>query len=117
MYKVIKAFDDLQDFITVKGGRIYHHYSVGDEFPRTGTKASDERIAELASAYNAQGVPLIEEVYNGKAADPERMTKTELVIFAKENNISVDSKAKKEEILEQIMNAPLEEGADDDDAE
>ena len=54
MYKVIKSFTDLQD-------NNYAYY-VGDTFPRNGVKVGAERIAELASDKNLQGVPLIEEV-------------------------------------------------------
>ena len=54
MYKVIKSFTDLQD-------NNYAYY-VGDTFPRNGVKAGAERIAELSSDKNLQGVPLIEEV-------------------------------------------------------
>ena len=54
MYKVIKSFTDLQDN--------NHAYSVGDTFPRDGVDVDAERIAELASDTNLQGVPLIEEV-------------------------------------------------------
>ena len=54
MYKVIKYFTDLQD-------NNYAYY-VGDTFPHNGVEVSDERIAELASDKNLQGVPLIEEI-------------------------------------------------------
>ena len=54
MYKVIKYFTDLQD-------NNYAYY-VGDTFPRNGVEAGAERLAELASDKNLQGVPLIEEV-------------------------------------------------------
>ena len=54
MYKVIKSFTDLQDN--------NHAYYVGDTFPRNGIEAGAERIAELSSDKNLQGVPLIEEV-------------------------------------------------------
>lgn len=54
MYKVIKSFTDLQD-------NNYAYY-VGDTFPRNGVEVSAERIAELSSDKNLQGVPLIEEV-------------------------------------------------------
>ena len=54
MYKVIKYFTDLQD-------NNYAYY-VGDTFPRNGIEAGAERIAELSSDKNLQGVPLIEEV-------------------------------------------------------
>ena len=54
MYKVIKYFTDLQD-------NNYAYY-VGDTFPRNGVEVGAERIAELSSDKNLQGVPLIEEV-------------------------------------------------------
>lgn len=63
-YKVIKSFADLQDK--------EHVYAVGDEFPRKGTEASDERIAELASAFNKIGVPLIEKVAEPKKSEEEK---------------------------------------------
>lgn len=63
MYKVIKSFTDLQD-------NNYAYY-VGDTFPHNGVEADDERIAELSSDKNLQGVPLIEEV----AEKPKRTRK------------------------------------------
>ena len=60
MYRVIKAFRDLKDN--------NHVYYVGDTFPHNGVEVSAERIAELASDKNLQGVPLIEEV----AESPKR---------------------------------------------
>lgn len=54
MYKVIKSFTDLQD-------NNYAYY-VGDTFPRNGVEAGAERVAELSSDKNLQGVPLIEEI-------------------------------------------------------
>ena len=54
MYKVIKSFTDLQDN--------NHAYFVGDTFPHNGVEVEAERIAELSSDKNLQGVPLIEEV-------------------------------------------------------
>lgn len=54
MYKVIKSFTDLQDN--------NYAYSVGDTFPHNGVEAGAERIAELSSDKNLQGVPLIKEV-------------------------------------------------------
>lgn len=53
MYRVIKAFADLQH---------HHAYSVGDTFPHSGVEIDAERIAELASDKNRLGVPLIEEI-------------------------------------------------------
>ena len=54
MYKVIKSFTDLQD-------NNYAYY-VGDTFPHNGVEADAERVAELSSDKNLQGVPLIEEI-------------------------------------------------------
>ena len=63
MYRVIKAFIDLQDN--------NHAYSVGDTFPNNGVEVDAERIAELASDKNRLGVPLIEEI----AEKPNRRTR------------------------------------------
>ena len=63
MYKVIKYFTDLQD-------NNYAYY-VGDTFPRNGVEVGSERIAELSSDKNLQGVPLIEEI----AEKPKRTRK------------------------------------------
>ena len=63
MYKVIKSFTDLQD-------NNYAYY-VGDTFPRNGVEVGAERIAELSSDKNLQGVPLIEEI----AEKPKRTRK------------------------------------------
>ena len=54
MYKVIKYFTDLQD-------NNYAYY-VGDTFPHNGVEVGAERIAELSSDKNLQGVPLIEAI-------------------------------------------------------
>ena len=54
MYKVIKSFTDLQDN--------NHAYYVGDTFPHNGVEVDAERVAELTSDKNLQGVPLIEEI-------------------------------------------------------
>ncbi len=63
MYRVIKAFTDLQDN--------KHAYSVGDTFPHNGIEVDAERISELASDKNRRGVPLIEEI----AEKPKRARK------------------------------------------
>ena len=63
MYKVIKSFTDLQDN--------NYAYSVGDTFPRNGVDVGAERVAELSSDKNLQGVPLIEEI----AEKPKRTRK------------------------------------------
>ena len=54
MFRVVVAFADMQDG--------HHVYSVGDTFPRTGAKVSQERIDELVSGRNRIGKPLIEEI-------------------------------------------------------
>ena len=66
MYRVIHKFYDLKDN--------NHAYSVGDTFPRNGVEVGTERIAELSSDKNLQGVPLIEEV----AEKPKRTRKKEI---------------------------------------
>ena len=62
MYRVVKRFYDL---------KANHAYSVGDTFPHDGVEVDAERVAELASDKNLQGVPLIEEV----AEKPKRTRK------------------------------------------
>lgn len=59
MFKVIKAFCDLQDATETKSGIVYHQYNVGDSYPRKGLNPSEGRIAELSGSDNAQGTPLI----------------------------------------------------------
>ncbi|WP_192913006.1 hypothetical protein [Bacillus mesophilum] len=54
-YIVIKDFKDLQDD--------NHIYSKGDKYPRKG-RGKKDRVEELASIKNKQGVPLIKEVEN-----------------------------------------------------
>lgn len=54
MYKVIKSFIDLQDE--------RYLYKVGDVYPREGYTPTDERIEELSSDKNKQGVELIKKV-------------------------------------------------------
>lgn len=58
MYIVVSAFTDLQDNNYI--------YQVGDEYPRRGFKASDERIASLSSTDNKIGLVLIERVEDKK---------------------------------------------------
>lgn len=68
MYKVIKFFTDLQDN--------EHPYNVGDVFPRKGKDVTADRIAELSSAKNKQGVPLIEEIDEPKPTSKAKAKKT-----------------------------------------
>lgn len=58
-YKVIRYFTDLQD-----NNYAYH---VGDIYPREGIDPKPSRIAELSSASNRRGTPLIELVKDNKA--------------------------------------------------
>ena len=69
MYKVIKAFADLMDN--------NRPYSVGDEFPHIecGYTVTEERLAELATKNNKQGVPLIRSVEEAPKK-PKRAKKT-----------------------------------------
>ena len=64
MYKVIKSFVDLRDK--------NHLYKVGDTFPKVGSVASENRIAELSSDKNKIGVPLIEKVEEPKKKKTKR---------------------------------------------
>ena len=73
MYKVITAFNDLQDN--------NYPYSVGATYPRNGVNVSEKRLAELASANNRRKMPMIEKVADKKAEDkkedaPKRATAT-----------------------------------------
>lgn len=57
-YRVVRFFYDLQDS--------EHQYNVGDVFPRAGKTVSDKRLAELMSAGNRLGAPIIEKVEEEK---------------------------------------------------
>ena len=54
MYRVIKAFVDLQDN--------NYKYDINDIYPRKGLNVLQSRINELASDKNLQKTPLIEEI-------------------------------------------------------
>lgn len=58
MYRVIKAFVDLQDN--------NHDYNVGNIYPHDKKKVSASRIKELSTDKNRRGVPLIEKVEDPK---------------------------------------------------
>ena len=73
MYRVIEYFTDLQDDD--------HEYRAGDTFQREDLKVYEARLAELASAENLRGIPLIELV------EPEKAGK------GKSKNKAVDSLA------------------------
>ena len=63
-YKVLRFFNDLQDD--------NYYYETGSVYPRDGLNPSQNRIDELASAENKQGIPLIEEI---KAPEQPKTTK------------------------------------------
>lgn len=71
MYKVVKAFHDLQDEKKTKSGTVYFEYKVGDTYPRKGLSPSEERIDELAGKNNKQGSPLIKLVEDATGAEAE----------------------------------------------
>lgn len=54
MYKVIKAFGDIEDN--------YYMYREGDTYPRKGKEVEEERCKSLASSSNLMGEPLIKKV-------------------------------------------------------
>lgn len=64
MYKVIKAFLDLQD-----DSRLY---DAGDTYPREGLEPSPERIKELSGKDNKIGEPLIKAVRTAKKKAPAK---------------------------------------------
>ena len=74
MYRVIKAFTDLQD----------NNYAYDPQnparntYPRKGLNVLQSRINELASSKNRQGVPLIEEIPE-KAEEPKKEKKSKSV--------------------------------------
>ena len=72
-YEVIRYFTDLQDF--------NHPYNVGDKFPRVGMKVSEDRLKELSSHKNKQGVPLIKLVNDVK--EIEEVCEVEKVEYKK----------------------------------
>lgn len=78
MFKVIYKFKDLKDN--------NHIYEVGDDFPRKGAKATDERIKELSSNLNKIGKPLIKKVEEAKV---------DLDIAEPIEEIKVEKKSKK----------------------
>ncbi len=75
MYRVIKAFVDLQDN--------NYKYDINDIYPRKGLNVLQSRINELASDKNLQKTPLIEELPE-KVEEPKKGKKTKPVKKADE---------------------------------
>ena len=79
MYRVVKAFVDLQD----------NNYAYDPKdparntYPRKGLSVLPSRIKELASNKNRQGVPLIEEIPE-KVEEPKKEKKSKSVEKADE---------------------------------
>ena len=68
MYRVIKAFVDLQDN--------NYKYDINDIYPRKGLNVLQSRINELASDKNKQKTPLIEEIPE-KVEEPKKKKSVE----------------------------------------
>lgn len=74
MYRVIKAFTDMQD-----DNYAYDPTNPArNTYPRKGLNVLQSRINELASNKNRQGVPLIEEIPE-KVEEPKKKKSVEKV--------------------------------------
>ena len=104
MYKVIKAFDDLQDTITTKAGTVYHHYDTGDLYPRKGLEPSNERIMELATDNNAQKIPLIEALPDVGESEASAVKTADMPTIEKEKKkVSTSKRSRKKAADQELM--------------
>ncbi|MDW4520492.1 Rho termination factor N-terminal domain-containing protein [Staphylococcus saprophyticus] len=92
-YEVIKYFTDLQDND--------YEYNVGDTFPRDGLKVSAERLEDLSTDKNRQGVPLIKPI--SEAKDFSSMKVAELKEAAIKQGIEGCSDMKKSELIKALQ--------------
>lgn len=93
IFKVIKAFKDLQDSNLI--------YNVGDVFPREGKEVSRERLNDLSTDNNLQKQPVIEGIEDvSERPNYSDMKVSELKKIAKERALNGYSDMKKSELVE-----------------
>lgn len=76
MYKVIKAFTDLQDN--------NYAYKEGDTYPREGVSVLPSRVKELSTTANRRGEILIKEIED--EPKPKKTTKSAKKVEKTEND-------------------------------
>ena len=101
MFKVIKFFTDIQDHD--------HAYRVGDEFPRKGLTVSEARLAELASASNKRGIPLIEKIGEPEQLELKLEQEAEPEPIVESAEIVQQEEEKPEEKVTEIIEEPIAE--------
>lgn len=78
MYKVIKAFTDLQD-----GNHVYFH---GEPYPRNGYTPTEDRVAELVGKNNKLGCPIIVKTTDTPEEAHERVLEAHVETGTGENS-------------------------------